>query len=296
MAEGRKWRDGIHQAVEAREGLEIGVKTGEAARVTVQDFFRQYDRLAGMTGTAWPSRQELKRIYGLRVHVIPTNKPCRRERLPDRVLGTADQKWHAVVQEVAQMHALGRPVLVGTRSIDHSETLSELLIEAKIEHEVLNANRHAAEAAVVAQAGKRGKVIVATNMAGRGTDIKLDADVEALGGMHVICTELHDSARIDRQLIGRCARQGDRGSYRQFMALDDHVFEAAYGPKTAARFRQLGLRRRGSVQRFAAQLKRAQRKVERDHFRGRRLLLYHEKHRRRVQDEMGQDPYLDASM
>jgi len=295
LAEGRKWRDGIHQAVEAREGLEIGVKTGEAARVTVQDFFRQYDRLAGMTGTAWPSRQELKRIYDLRVRVIPTNKPSRRERLPDRVLGTAEQKWHAVVQEVSDMHTLGRPVLVGTRSIDHSETLSALLTAASIEHEVLNANRHAAEAAIVAQAGGRGKVIVATNMAGRGTDIKLESDVDELGGLHVICTELHDSARIDRQLIGRCARQGNRGSYRQFMALDDHVVKSAYGPKTAERFRQLGLSTRGSLERFAARLRRAQRAVEREHYRGRRMLLYHEKHRRRVQDEMGQDPYLDAT-
>ncbi|MDP6720222.1 MAG: helicase-related protein [Pirellulaceae bacterium] len=296
LAEGRKWRVGIHQAVEAREGLEIGVDTGEAARVTVQDFFRQYDRLAGMTGTAWPSRHELKRIYELHVQVIPTWKPSQRQHLPDRVLGTADQKWRAVVQEVVEMHAIGRPVLVGTRSIDHSETLSVLLTDAGIEHEVLNANRHAAEAAIVAQAGQYGKVIVATNMAGRGTDIKLEEGVDELGGLHVICTELHDSARIDRQLIGRCARQGDRGSYRQFMALDDQVVKSAYGPETAERFRLLGLAARGSVGRFASRLRRAQRKVEREHYRGRRLLLYHEKHRRRVQDEMGQDPYLDATM
>jgi preprotein translocase subunit SecA len=295
LAEGRKWRDGVHQAVEAREGLEIGVDTTEAARVTVQDFFRQYDRLGGMTGTAWPSRHELKRIYGLQVHVIPTNKSCMRQQLPDRVLGTADQKWQAVVQEIGDMHASGRPVLVGTRSIDHSETLSALLTDAGIKHEVLNANRHAAEAAIVAQAGQRGKVIVATNMAGRGTDIRLDEGVGEMGGLHVICTELHDSARIDRQLIGRCARQGDRGSYRQFMALDDHVLTTAYGPKSAARFKQLGLAVDGSVERFASRLRRAQRKVEREHYRARRLLLYHEKHRRRVQNEMGQDPYLDAT-
>ena len=171
-----------------------------------------------------------------------------------------------------------------------------MLTDAGIEHEVLNANRHAAEAAIVAQAGQYGKVIVATNMAGRGTDIKLEEGVDELGGLHVICTELHDSARIDRQLIGRCARQGDRGSYRQFMALDDQVVKSAYGPETAERFRLLGLAARGSVGRFASRLRRAQRKVEREHYRGRRLLLYHEKHRRRVQDEMGQDPYLDATM
>jgi len=296
LAEGRKWRDGVHQAVEAHEGLEVGVNTTEAARVTVQDFFRQYHRLAGMTGTAWPSRHELKSIYGLRVHVIPTNKSSRRQSLADCVLGTADQKWQAVVQEVREMHASGRPVLVGTRSIDHSETLSALLTDAGINHEVLNANRHAAEAAIVAQAGQRGKVIVATNMAGRGTDIKLDKGVDELGGLHVICTELHDSARIDRQLVGRCARQGDRGSYRQFMALDDHVLLSAYGPKFAKRFQDLGRSAPGSVQRFASRLRRAQRRVEREHYRARRLLLYHEKHRRRVQGEMGQDPYLDATM
>ncbi len=296
LTEGRKWRDGIHQAVEAREGLEISDATGEAARVTVQDLFRQYQRLAGMTGTAWPSRRELKRIYNLPVQVIPTHRPSRRQRLPDRVLGTAERKWLAVVSEVQEMQRRGRPVLVGTRSIENSETLSRYLAEAGIEHEVLNANRHAAEAAIVAEAGRRGKVIVATNMAGRGTDIKLEAEVEAAGGLHVIGTELHDSARIDRQLIGRCARQGDRGSYRQFMALDDQVLQAAFGPVKAERLRRLGQSDRDAWPRLASRFRRAQRIVDRRHSRGRRLLLFQEKQRRRMQEEMGQDPYLDSTM
>ena len=218
LSEGRKWRDGIHQAVEAKQGVEVTVATGQAARITVQDFFLRYEHLAGMTGTAMGSARELRRIYRCHVLPIPTNRPAIRQRLPDRVFGAADAKWEAVVEEIRQLHAAGRPILIGTRSIDKSEQLSELLNAAGIEHSVLNANHIAAEADIVARAGLPGKVTVSTNMAGRGTDIKLGEGVAELGGLHVICTEMHDASRIDRQLIGRCGRQGDPGTFRQYLA------------------------------------------------------------------------------
>ena len=295
LAEGRKWRDGIHQAIEAREGVAVGVKTGEAARVTVQDFYLRYDRLCGMTGTAATSRRELKRIYQAPVYVIPTNRPPRRECWPDRVFTGGQAKWEAIVAEVAQQHALGRPVLIGTRSIDKSELLSGLLLKAGIEHDVLNARRHSEEAQVVASAGEVGKVTVATNMAGRGTDIKLGEGVHELGGLHVICTELHESARIDRQLGGRCARQGDSGSFRQFMALDDDIIRAACGPRIAARYVRVGTASPTRCDHLARVLRGAQAKIESQHYRQRRLLLHHEKERRKTQLQMGQDPYLDAT-
>lgn len=295
LAEGRKWRDGIHQAIEAREGLTVSVKTGEAARVTVQDFYLRYDRLCGMTGTAITSRRELNRIYQAPVSVIPTNRPAIRECWPDRVFGTNEAKWHAIVAEVMEQHEFGRPVLIGTRSIDKSEVLSGLLQQAGIEHNILNARRHAEEAKIVASAGEIGKVTVATNMAGRGTDIKLGEGVSELGGLHVICTELHESARIDRQLIGRCARQGDPGSFRQFMALDDDIIRASWGPRVAKKYEQIGEASPGRCDRFARVLRAAQAKVEALHFRQRRLLLYHEKERRKTQLSMGQDPYLDQT-
>ena len=290
LAEGRKWRDGIHQAVEAKEGVEVSVKTGEAARVTVQDFYLRYDRLCGMTGTAASSKRELKRIYGTPVHIVPTNRPNRRQRWPDRVFGNADAKWQAIVAEIEGLHHQGRPVLVGSRSIDKSEELSRRLAAANIRHEVLNAHRHAEEAEIVAQAGQLGKVTVATNMAGRGTDIKLGTGVAELGGLHVICSELHDSARIDRQLVGRAARQGDAGSYRQFMSLDDEVLVAGLGPAAARRHAARGAGASGSFDRCARLLRAAQARIARQHYRQRRLLLYHEQERRRMQLEMGQDP------
>jgi preprotein translocase subunit SecA len=294
LAEGRKWRDGIHQAIEAKESVRISLHSGEAARVTVQDFFLQYGRLAGMTGTAANSNAELRRIYRLRVAVIPTHRPCRRVRLPDRVFGTATAKWQAVVDEVRDMHAQGRPVLIGTRTIDKSEHLSKLLTDAGIPHDVLNAKNHATEAAIVARAGEKGRVTVATNMAGRGTDIKLGPGVADLGGLHVICTELHESARIDRQLVGRCARQGDPGSSRQYSSLDDDILRSGLGPKKAAALKKSGERQPNPPAALAGSLRRAQAKVERDNFRQRRMLLYHHKERRRMQQQMGQDPYLDA--
>ncbi|MCH7726119.1 MAG: preprotein translocase subunit SecA [Planctomycetes bacterium] len=294
LAEGRRWRDGIHQAVEAREGVEISLPTGDAARITVQDFFLRYDRLAGMTGTAASSKRELQRIYELHVVSVPTNRPPRRERLPDAVVGTSEAKWKAIVAEVKAVHKMGRPVLVGTRSIDKSELLSHLLHQQGIDHQVLNARHLAAEAKIVAEAGHVGKVTVATNMAGRGTDIKLNEEALKLGGLHVICSDLHESRRIDRQLVGRCGRQGDVGSYRYFLALDDDILHSAWGPKKAERVKRFGENQSIATNRYARLLRRAQERVERQHFRQRKMLLYQEKERRKVQDEMGQDPFLDA--
>ena len=294
LAEGRKWRDGIHQAIEAKENIEISVPTGQAARITVQDLFLRYRHLAGMTGTAATSARELKKIYRTPVIRVPTNRPPKRERLPDRVFGSMLAKFEAIVDEVKEVHAQGRPVLIGTRSIDKSEVLSRLLDEAGIPHQVLNANNVAMEADIVADAGGEGRVTVATNMAGRGTDIKLDDEIESMGGMHVICTELHDAARIDRQLIGRCGRQGDNGSYRQFLSLDDDILKTGLGPDKAERLKNTGESLSSSANQYARLFRKAQRKVERKHFRDRMVLLHHEKERKKMQREIGQDPYLDT--
>jgi preprotein translocase subunit SecA len=294
LAEGRKWRDGIHQAIEAKEQIEISVPTGQAARITVQDLFLRYPHLAGMTGTAASSARELRRIYRTPVIRVPTNQPPKRKQLPDRVYGSMERKFAAIVEEIKEVHAKGRPLLIGTRSIDKSEILSRMLTALGIEHQVLNANNVEQEAEIVAQAGGTGKVTVATNMAGRGTDVKLGPGVQALGGMHVICTELHDAARIDRQLIGRCGRQGDPGSYRQYLSLDDDILKSGLGPKRALKLKSRGESVVGSVDKLAKLFRKAQRKVERKHFRDRMVLLHHEKERKKMQREIGQDPYLDT--
>jgi preprotein translocase subunit SecA len=294
MSEGRKWRDGIHQAVEAKEGVKVSVGAGQAARITVQDFFLRYEYLGGMTGTAMVSARELRRIYKVNVMPIPTNRPTIRVRLPDRIFGNAEAKWLAVVEDVCRVHAEGRPVLIGTRSIDKSELLSKMLADRGVEHQVLNANKIAEEAEIVAVAGLMGKVTVSTNMAGRGTDIKLGEGVEQLGGLHVICTEMHDSGRIDRQLAGRCGRQGDPGTYRQYLAFDDDLLKAGLGPKKAEKYEIMGEEVGGEYPSSMGRLfRKAQRKVERRHFRDRRALMYFEKERKKMHRQMGQDPYLD---
>jgi preprotein translocase subunit SecA len=295
LSEGRKWRDGLHQAVEAKEGVTVTVDAGQAARVTVQDFFHRYEKLAGMTGTGATSSRELKKIYKLLVVPIPTNRPAIRQRLPDRIFGTSDARWAAIVEEVREIHATGRPVLIGTRSIDKSHELSKRLEAVGIVHRVLNANQIAAEAEIVSHAGEVGRVTVSTNMAGRGTDIKLGPGVHELGGLHVICTEMHDSARIDRQLIGRCGRQGDPGTYRQYLALDDEILLAGLGAKRSKRLTSQGEGRAEVNDVSAALFRKAQRKIEGRHYRDRRVLMYYEKERKKVHIRMGQDPYLDAA-
>ena len=295
LSEGRKWRDGIHQAIEAKEGVEVTVATGQAARVTIQEFFLRYENVAGMTGTAASSKNELKKIYHCNFIPVPTNRPPQRIILPTRVYGNSDEKYRAIVDEIVQVHSTGRPVLIGTRSIDKSLILARLLDEKQIDYQILNAYHIEEEAAIVAQAGQMGKVTVSTNMAGRGTDIKLGEGVYELGGLHVICTEMHESARIDRQLIGRCGRQGDPGSVRQYLALDDELILTGLGPKKAKKFEKMGA---GSTERFdymARYFRKAQRKVERKHFRQRKALMYFGKQHKKVQREMGQDPYLDST-
>ncbi len=294
LAEGRKWRAGIHQAIEAQENVEITFATNQAARITIQDLFLRYQRLAGMTGTAATSRGELKKIYEVNVSLIPTNRPPIRKQLPTFIFGTAEQKWDAIVQDVFEQHQLDRPVLIGTRSIDKSEHLAKLLAARGLKLVVLNARHIAEEAEIVAAAGNRGNVTVATNMAGRGTDIKLGEDVTEIGGLHVICTELHEAKRIDRQLIGRCGRQGDPGTYRQFLALDDEILLFGHGPRKAEKLIAQGERSTGPLRGWEQLFHKAQRRVERRHFRDRKIMLYHEKERQKVQRQMGQDPYLDT--
>lgn len=285
LGEGRKWRGGIHQAVEASAGVEVTVETGQAARITVQDYFLRFKHLAGMTGTAASSKRELRSIYRCRVEAVPTNKPPRRQELATRIFPDEKAKWLAIIDEVEEIHAARRPILIGTRTIDKSMIISSLLKSRGIDHRVLNANRIAEEAEIVARAGEESRVTVSTNMAGRGTDIKLSDEVIALGGLQVICTEMHDSARIDRQLIGRCGRQGDPGTYRQYLSLEDEMLSKAFGTKWAKRLT------RGSTRLF----RRAQRKMETKSFRSRKVMLYYEKERKKSQRTLGQDPYLDAA-
>jgi len=217
----RQWRDGLHQAVEAKEQIEVTPPKETYARISFQRFFRMYGRLAGMTGTAQEATAEFWQIYHLPVVVIPTNRPCVRQYLADLVFPDEAAKWQRIVAEIVRVHATGRPILVGTRSVRASEYLSRLLTEQDLEHRVLNAVHHREEAQIVAQAGQRGWITVATNMAGRGTDIKLGPGIAALGGLHVIAAERNESGRIDRQLFGRCARQGDPGSAQAVVSLED---------------------------------------------------------------------------
>jgi preprotein translocase subunit SecA len=219
----RTWRDGLHQAIEAREGLPPSSPSETLARMSFQRFFRLIPRLSGMTGTAWEARGEFWQIYNLAVVRIPTQRPVRRQVLPDRAFSTAAEKWQAVVEEVARLHATGRPVLVGTRSVATSEHLSILLKTRHLPHRLLNANRHSEEAVIVGEAGEPEAISIATNMAGRGTDIRISERVAELGGLAVIATERHESGRIDRQLFGRCARQGDPGTAQAFISWEDEV-------------------------------------------------------------------------
>jgi preprotein translocase subunit SecA len=295
-AEGRTWRDGLHQAVEAKEDVEITVPSGHAARITIQDLFARWPHLAGMTGTIATSAPEISRTYNVAVATVPTNRPAIRQRLPAVVCADQAEKFTRIVAEVQEMHALGRPVLIGTRSIDKSEELSRLLAEAGLVHTVLNARQIEREAEIVALAGQRGQITVSTNMAGRGTDIKLGEGVYEMGGLHVICTELHDSARIDRQLIGRCGRQGDPGTWRQYVSLDDEILVAGFGPKRAKRIAaSMRARLGGNPERLVATFKRAQQRVEARHVRQRRVLEYVERQRAEAHIQMSQDPYLDAA-
>jgi preprotein translocase subunit SecA len=217
----RSWGRGIHQLIEAKEGCEVTGRREPLASISYQRFFRRYLRLSGMTGTAREVAGELGTVYGLTVMPVPTNKPSRRELLPDRIFPTEEAKWRAIVERIGELHREGRPVLVGTRSVAASERLSALLVESGLEHRVLNAKQDREEAQIIAAAGEAGRITIATNMAGRGTDIKLSPGVEPRGGLHVILSERHEAGRVDRQLAGRGARQGDRGSFEVMVSLED---------------------------------------------------------------------------
>jgi preprotein translocase subunit SecA len=289
----RHWSEGLHQAVEAKEGVPITRKDEHSAQVTFQSYFRLYQKLAGMTGTAAPNWLEIRRVYKLWVVCVPTNRPVRRACRPDRIFPTEEAKFEAVAAEVARLHGLGRPVLIGTRSVEKSERLSARLSEAGIAHQVLNARQDEQEADVVAQAGRAGRVTIATNMAGRGTDIKLGPGVAVAGGLHVLGTERHDAARIDRQLAGRAARQGDAGSVQFFLSLEDELLEGL-GPRRQAALLQRGREgERGMWEAYQAVFRWAQRRVERRHHRQRLDLLAYEKQRQELLQDLSANPYVD---
>jgi len=233
----RSWERGLHQMIEAKEGCAITGQQETLARISYQRFFRRYLRVAGMTGTAREVASELWSVYHLPVVTIPTNRQVQRKRLPDAIYASADDKWTATVATLRRLHAEGRPVLVGTGSVAASEHLSELLHAAGLPHQVLNARQDQEEAEVVARAGERGRITVATNMAGRGTDIRLGPGVAELGGLHVLATERHDARRIDRQLFGRSGRQGDPGSYQTIVSLEDEIITHAFKRYAAGLFR-----------------------------------------------------------
>jgi len=295
LGEARKWREGYHQAVEAQEGLRLSVDSAPAARITVQNYVLQYQHLSGMSGTVAGARREFRDVYRKRIAVVPTRCAVRRTIWPPRVFSGTESKLAAIEAETLAIHQSGRPVLIGTRSIDKSEQLATRLRSAGIEHQVLNAQREAEEASIIADAGRLGRVTVATNMAGRGTDIRLGHGVAELGGLHVIGTELHESRRIDLQLGGRCARQGDPGTFRQFMALDDDLLSRALSPR---RLRSLQMRFAGAGElssAFVLMFRRAQRRCERRHALQRRQLLYGEQQRQKLCLELGADYYLDMT-
>ena len=234
----RNWSEGLHQILEVKENLEHSGELRTAARITRQRYFRMYDMLCGMTGTAMESRWEFWRTYGLRVATVPLRRPLLRKALPARYFADAASKWRAAVEEIARIHATGRPVLIGSRTIENSETLAKLLDEAGVPYQLLNGKQTADEAEIVAQAGRRGAVTIATNMAGRGTDIKLEPGVAEIGGMHLIAVEPNESLRVDRQLIGRVGRQGDPGSYQFFVSADDALL-LRFGHRLSQRMKSL---------------------------------------------------------
>lgn len=243
----RSWERGLHQMIETKEGYAISGRQETLARISYQRFFRRYLRMAGMTGTAKEVAGEMWAVYRLNVVRVPTNKPMRRVRVPQRVYATAEQKWRAVLERVRELHALGRPVLVGTRSVSASEKIDTLLRATLLPHQVLNARQDEEEAQVISRAGRRGAITVATNMAGRGTDIKLEQGVAELGGLHVLATERHDAARIDRQLFGRGGRQGDPGSYELVLSLEDELITDYFGPRFLALLGRLANQESGEL-------------------------------------------------
>ena len=268
----RSWEQGLHQMVEAKEGVPLTSQQSSVARMTYQRFFRRYLRLAGMTGTAQEIAPELWSVYRLPVVRVLPNRPVQRKGLGARVYPSAGEKWQAIIGRAREVTATGRPILIGTRSVGASEALSKRLADAGLEHQLLNARQDKQEAEIVAQAGQRGRITVATNMAGRGTDIRLGKGVDHLGGLHVIATELHDSRRIDRQLYGRCGRQGDPGSFEVLVSLEDELCRLYLGGVAGALARRaLTAAPQSAIARWLVRL--AQRRAERSNAAIRRELL-----------------------
>ncbi len=275
ILEGRRYSDGLHQAIEAKENVKVEAATQTYATITLQNYFRMYHKLAGMTGTAETEAGELWNIYKLDVVVIPTNKPVIRNDREDLVYKTKREKYNAVIDEISEMHRQGRPVLVGTTSVEISELLSRMLKMKGLKHNVLNAKLHQREAEIVAEAGKPGTITIATNMAGRGTDIKLTEEVKKAGGLAIIGTERHESRRVDRQLRGRSGRQGDPGSSQFFVSLEDELMRLFGSERIAGIMDKLGLKDGEMIQHsmITKSIERAQKKVEENNFGIRKRLL-----------------------
>ena len=275
VMEGRRYSDGLHQAIEAKENVKVEDATQTYATITLQNYFRMYHKLSGMTGTAETEAGEFWEIYKLDVVVIPTNRPIARNDMEDKVYKTVREKFNAVADEITELTEAGRPVLVGTTSVEISELLSRMLTMRKINHQVLNAKQHQREAEVVAEAGKPGTVTIATNMAGRGTDIKLAADSKAAGGLAIIGTERHESRRVDRQLRGRSGRQGDPGSSQFFVSLEDNLMRMFMPERIARIMDKLGLQEGEVISHsmVTKSIERAQKKVEENNFGTRKRLL-----------------------
>ncbi len=296
IMEGRKWQDGLHQAIEVKEGVALSDETRHAARMTLQTFYAQYRRLAGMTGTATPARQEFHKAYCLRTTVIPPHRPCIRMQKPTRIFLSLEAKYAAITEEVVRLRTAGRPVLIGTPSVRASEQLSMSLTERGVDHQVLNARYLESEAAIIAEAGQDGAVTIATNMAGRGTDICLSEEARQSGGLHVMATEMHSSRRIDRQLIGRAGRQGDPGSFQFWLSFDDQLLQVFDRERLARLRRSLRQVRPSEVSSGWIKLfRQAQRMLERNHVQQRRLLLAQERDRIKRYREMGLDPFLELT-
>jgi preprotein translocase subunit SecA len=272
---GRRYSDGLHQAIEAKEGVRIREENITLATISIQNYFRMYKKIAGMTGTAATEEEEFVKIYGLEVVVIPPNKPLRRTNYPDLVFKTEEEKFEAVVKEIEELYKIGRPVLVGTTSIEKSERLSKMLKKKGIPHNVLNAKYHEKEAEIIAKAGQKYAVTIATNMAGRGTDIVLGEGVAELGGLHVIGTERHESRRIDNQLRGRAGRQGDPGSSRFYVSLEDDLLRLFGGDQIKALMDRLGMEKGQPIESplLTRLIENSQAKVEKLNFEIRKQLL-----------------------
>lgn len=278
LMKGRRYSDGLHQAIEAKEGVQIQNESKTMATITFQNYFRMYEKLAGMTGTAKTEEEEFRNIYNMNVIVIPTNRPIIRDDRPDLIYSTMKGKFRAVVEEIAERHKKGQPVLVGTVAIETSELVSQMLTKKGIKHNVLNAKNHAREAEIIAQAGQKGAVTIATNMAGRGTDIKLGEGVKELGGLAVIGTERHESRRIDNQLRGRSGRQGDPGVTQFYLSMEDELMRRFGSDNMKSMMQKLGMDDTQPIQSkmVTRAVESAQKRVEGNNFDARKRLLQYD--------------------